>query len=137
MSEVLEVRILLLEQDDEWRRLLISELEARPGTFVLASREEPPRDDPEEARRGVREFQPHCAVINWGLGTGFGRRMLRALRGEDPVLPILILSGNLPASLADVGADKVLCKGDGLAVITEILTFAQAAAAATTGAAPE
>jgi len=125
-EDVREVRILLLEEDAVWRQVLIRSLESRPATFVLASRYDPPSQNPEDAKRYVREFRPHCAIISWGYG--FGYRMAPALREEDPHLPVAVLSGHPSEQLEGVGANEVFSKADGLEVIQKIWEFAVMAA---------
>lgn len=118
-------KVLVLVLDAEWKGILIRGLEGQHGVSVLASVEDKPQVNPDDIARKVREFRPHCAVINWGWGVRFGAPILRVLRETAPHLPVAVLSGLSPEQLEGVGADQVYWKGDGLEAVAGIANFAR------------
>jgi DNA-binding NarL/FixJ family response regulator len=111
------VRVLLVEDQANFRRLMVALLARQPDLEVVAQ-----AGSLTEARRNAAEVSFDVAVLDLGLPDGNGADLISDLRGSNPGAAVLILSASLdPASLeraAEAGADEIM---DKLAPLEDIL----------------
>jgi DNA-binding NarL/FixJ family response regulator len=103
------VRVLLVEDQANFRRLMVALLARQPDLEVVAQ-----AGSLTEARRNAAEVSFDVAVLDLGLPDGNGADLISDLRGSNPGAAVLILSASLdPASLeraAEAGADEIMDK---------------------------
>jgi DNA-binding NarL/FixJ family response regulator len=103
------VRVLLVEDQANFRRLMVALLARQPDLEVVAQ-----AGSLTEARRNAAEVSFDVAVLDLGLPDGNGADLISDLRGSNPGVAVLILSASLdPASLeraAEAGADEIMDK---------------------------
>jgi DNA-binding NarL/FixJ family response regulator len=102
-------RVLLVEDQADFRRLMVALLARQPDLEVVAQ-----AGSLTEARRHAAEVSFDVAVLDLGLPDGNGADLIADLRGSNPDAAVLILSANLdPASLekaAEAGANEIMDK---------------------------
>jgi DNA-binding NarL/FixJ family response regulator len=102
-------RVLLVEDQADFRRLMVALLARQPDLEVVAQ-----AGSLTEARRHAAEVSFDVAVLDLGLPDGNGADLITDLRGSNPDAAVLILSASLdPASLeraAEAGANKIMDK---------------------------
>jgi DNA-binding NarL/FixJ family response regulator len=103
------VRVLLVEDQADFRRLIVALLARQPDLEVVAQ-----AGSLTEARRNASEVSFDVAVLDLGLPDGNGADLISDLRGSNPGVAVLIVSGSLdPASLeraAEAGANEIMDK---------------------------
>jgi DNA-binding NarL/FixJ family response regulator len=103
------VRVLLVEDQADFRRLMVALLARQPDLEVVAQ-----AGSLTEARRHAVEVSFDVAVLDLGLPDGNGADLIADLRGPNPGAAVLVLSASLdPASLeraAEAGADEIMDK---------------------------
>src|SRR5215217_6811460 len=103
------VRVLLVEDQANFRRLMVALLARQPDLEVVAQ-----AGSLTEARRNAAEVSFDVAVLDLGLPDGNGADLISDLRGSNPGAAVLILCASLdPASLemaAEAGADDIMDK---------------------------
>jgi DNA-binding NarL/FixJ family response regulator len=117
MTETRTVRVMLVEDQADFRHLVARWVDREPDLEVVAEAE-----SLEEARRLAASVGCDVAVLDIGLPDGSGTELIAELRELCPDSASLILSATLdPASLARakaVGAEEVL---DKFAVSAEVI----------------
>lgn len=102
-------RVLLVEDQADFRRLMVALLARQPDLEVVAQ-----AGSLTEARRYAETVMFDVAVLDLGLPDGSGADLISDLRGANPGAAVLILSASLdPASLeraAEAGADEIMDK---------------------------
>jgi DNA-binding NarL/FixJ family response regulator len=102
-------RVLLVEDQADFRRLMVALLARQPDLDVVAQ-----AGSLTEARRHAETVVFDVAVLDLGLPDGSGADLISDLRGLNPGAAVLILSASLdPASLeraAEAGADEIMDK---------------------------
>jgi two-component system nitrate/nitrite response regulator NarL len=102
-------RVLLVEDQADFRRLMVALLARQPDLEVVAQ-----AGSLTEARRHAETVVFDVAVVDLGLPDGNGADLISDLRGLNPDAAVLILSASLdPASLeraAEAGADEIMDK---------------------------
>jgi DNA-binding NarL/FixJ family response regulator len=103
------VRVLLVEDQADFRRLMVALLARQPDLEVVAQ-----AGSLTEARRHAETVVFDVAVLDLGLPDGNGVDLISDLRGSNPDAAVLILSASLdPASLekaAEAGANEIMDK---------------------------
>ena len=103
------VRVLLVEDQADFRRLMVALLARQPDLEVVAQ-----AGSLSEARRHAETVMFDVAVLDLGLPDGNGADLISDLRGTNPDAAVLILSASLDsASLekaAEAGADEIMDK---------------------------
>jgi len=103
------VRVLLVEDQADFRRLMVALLARQPDLEVVAQ-----AGSLTEARRHAAEVSFDVAVLDLGLPDGNGADLISDLRGSNPGATVLILSASLdPASIeraAEAGANEIMDK---------------------------
>jgi DNA-binding NarL/FixJ family response regulator len=103
------VRVLLVEDQADFRRLMVALLARQPDLEVVAQ-----AGSLTEARKQAVEVSFNVAVLDLGLPDGNGADLIADLRGPNPGAAVLVLSASLdPASLeraAEAGADEIMDK---------------------------
>jgi DNA-binding NarL/FixJ family response regulator len=103
------VRVLLVEDQADFRRLMVALLARQPDLEVVAQ-----AGSLTEARRNASEVSFDVAVLDLGLPDGNGADLISDLRGSNPGAAVLILSASLDsASLeraAEAGANEIMDK---------------------------
>ena len=103
------VRVLLVEDQANFRRLMVALLARQPDLEVVAQ-----AGSLTEARKQAVEVSFDVAVLDLGLPDGNGADLIADLRGPNPGAAVLVLSASLdPASLeraAEAGADEIMDK---------------------------
>jgi DNA-binding NarL/FixJ family response regulator len=117
MTETRTIRVMLVEDHADFRRLVARWVDREPDLEVVAEAE-----SLEEARRLAASVGCDVAVLDMGLPDGNGADLVAEVRELCPGSASLILSATLdPASLArakEVGAEEVL---DKFAVPAEVI----------------
>jgi len=109
-------RLLLLVEDDEFGRMVLSELLADAGLQVIAAED----GGAAIAAFGAAQPRPAVAVIDLHLGDASGSVIGTELRRHDPRLALIYVSGlsrDAPAvveALGDGAATRFLAKPFGL-----------------------
>jgi DNA-binding NarL/FixJ family response regulator len=102
-------RVLLVEDQADFRRLMVALLARQPDLEVVAQ-----AGSLTEARRHAAEVSFDVAVLDLGLPDGNGADLIADLRGSKPDAAVLILSASLDsASLekaAEAGANEIMDK---------------------------
>jgi DNA-binding NarL/FixJ family response regulator len=102
-------RLLLVEDQADFRRLMVALLARQPDLEVVAQ-----AGSLTEARRHAAEVSFDVAVLDLGLPDGNGADLIADLRGSNPDAAVLILSASLDsASLekaAEAGANEIMDK---------------------------
>jgi DNA-binding NarL/FixJ family response regulator len=102
-------RVLLVEDQADFRRLMVALLARQPDLEVVAQ-----AGSLTEARRHAAEVSFDVAVLDLGLPDGNGADLIADLRGSNPDAAVLILSASLDsASLekaAEAGANEIMDK---------------------------
>ena len=102
-------RLLLVEDQADFRRLMVALLARQPDLEVVAQ-----AGSLTEARKQAVEVSFDVAVLDLGLPDGNGADLIADLRGSNPDAAVLILSASLDsASLekaAEAGANKIMDK---------------------------
>jgi DNA-binding NarL/FixJ family response regulator len=102
-------RLLLVEDQADFRRLMVALLARQPDLEVVAQ-----AGSLTEARRHAAEVSFDVAVLDLGLPDGNGADLIADLRGSNPDAAMLILSASLDsASLekaAEAGANEIMDK---------------------------
>jgi DNA-binding NarL/FixJ family response regulator len=102
-------RVLLVEDQADFRRLMVALLARQPDLEVVAQ-----AGTLSEARRHAQSVKFDVAVLDLGLPDGSGADLIADLRGPNPGAAVLILSASLdPASLekaAEAGANEIMDK---------------------------
>jgi DNA-binding NarL/FixJ family response regulator len=103
------VRVLLVEDQADFRRWMVALLARQPDLEVVAQ-----AGSLTEARKQAVEVSFDVAVLDLGLPDGNGADLIADLRGPNPGAAVLVLSASLdPASLeraAEAGADEIMDK---------------------------
>jgi DNA-binding NarL/FixJ family response regulator len=118
------IRILVLEEHPLLRYGLIDYLNSRPDIIVCGE-----TDNIRDARDKIRECKPRLLLTGLRLGSGDSLEFVKALKGEQPDLPILVYSAFDETIFAEralrAGADGYVMKKapneDLLVAIREIL----------------
>jgi DNA-binding NarL/FixJ family response regulator len=117
MTETRTIRVMLVEDHTDFRRLVARWVDREPDLEVVAEAE-----SLEKARRLAASVGCDVAVLDMGLPDGNGADLVAEVRELCPGSASLILSATLdPASLArakEVGAEEVL---DKFAVPAEVI----------------
>lgn len=102
-------RVMLVEDQPDFRRLMVALLERQPDLEVVAQ-----AGSLTEAREHAEGVRFDVAVLDLGLPDGNGADLISDLRGANPDVAVLILSASLdPASLeraARAGASEIMDK---------------------------
>ena len=102
-------RIMLVEDQPDFRRLMVALLARQPDLEVVAE-----AGSLTEAREHAAEVSFDVAVLDLGLPDGSGVDLISDLRGSNPDAAVLILSASLdPASLeraTEAGASEIMDK---------------------------
>ena len=102
-------RVLLVEDQADFRRLMVALLARQPDLEVVAQ-----AGSLTEARRHAAEVSFDVAVHDLGIPDGNGADLIADLRGSNPDAAVLILSTSLDsASLekaAEAGANEIMDK---------------------------
>ncbi len=102
-------RIMLVEDQPDFRRLMVALLARQPDLEVVAE-----AGSLTEAREHAAEVSFDVAVLDLGLPDGSGADLISDLRGSNPDAAVLILSASLdPASLeraTEAGASEIMDK---------------------------
>ena len=102
-------RIMLVEDQPDFRRLMVALLARQPDLEVVAE-----AGSLTEAREHAAEVSFDVAVLDLGLPDGSGVDLISDLRGSNPDAAVLILSASLdPASLeraTKAGASEIMDK---------------------------
>jgi DNA-binding NarL/FixJ family response regulator len=102
-------RIMLVEDQPDFRRLMVALLARQPDFEVVAE-----AGSLTEAREHAAEVSFDVAVLDLGLPDGSGADLISDLRGSNPDAAVLILSASLdPASLeraTEAGASEIMDK---------------------------
>jgi DNA-binding NarL/FixJ family response regulator len=102
-------RIMLIEDQPDFRRLMVALLDRQPDLEVVAQ-----AGSLTEAREHAAVVRFDVAVLDLGLPDGNGADLISDLRGTNPDVAVLILSASLdPASLeraAQAGASEIMDK---------------------------
>jgi DNA-binding NarL/FixJ family response regulator len=102
-------RIMLVEDQPDFRRLMVALLARQPDLEVVAE-----AGSLTEAREHAAEVSFDVAVLDLGLPDGSGANLISDLRGSNPDAAVLILSASLdPASLeraTEAGASEIMDK---------------------------
>lgn len=103
------IRVMLVADQPMFLRLMEAALLRQPDLEVIAQAE-----SLSEARRHAQSVIFDVAVLDLGLPDGDGDDLIPDLRGPNPGVAVLIVSGSLdPLSLeraAEAGADEVMDK---------------------------
>jgi DNA-binding NarL/FixJ family response regulator len=104
-----QTRIMLVEDQPDFRRLMVALLARQPDLEVVAE-----AGSLTEAREHAAEVSFDVAVLDLGLPDGSGADLISDLRGSNPDAAVLILSASLdPASLeraTEAGASEIMDK---------------------------
>ncbi len=104
-----QTRIMLIEDQPDFRRLMVALLARQPDLEVVAE-----AGSLTEAREHAAEVSFDVAVLDLGLPDGNGADLISDLRGYNPDAAVLILSASLdPASLeraTEAGASEIMDK---------------------------
>ena len=104
-----QTRIMLVEDQPDFRRLMVALLARQPDLEVVAE-----AGSLTEAREHAAEVSFDVAVLDLGLPDGSGADLISDLRGSNPDAAVLILSASLdPASLeraTETGASEIMDK---------------------------
>ena len=104
-----QTRIMLVEDQPDFRRLMVALLARQPDLEVVAE-----AGSLTEAREHAAEVSFDVAVLDLGLPDGNGADLISDLRGTNPDAAVLILSASLdPASLeraTEAGASEIMDK---------------------------
>ena len=102
-------RVLLVEDQADFRRLMVALLERQPDLEVVAQ-----AGTLSEARKHAEIVEFDVAVLGLGLPDGNGADLISDLRWSNPGAAVLILSASLdPASLekaTEAGANEIMDK---------------------------
>ena len=102
-------RVLLVEDQADFRRLMVALLERQPDLEVVAQ-----AGTLSEARKHAEIVEFDVAVLDLGLPDGTGADLISDLRWSNPGAAVLILSASLdPASLekaTEAGANEIMDK---------------------------
>lgn len=102
-------RIMLVEDQSDFRRLMVALLDRQPDLEVVAQ-----AGSLTEAREHAAMVGFDVAVLDLGLPDGSGADLISDLRDANPDAAVLVLSASLdPASLeraAEAGASKIMDK---------------------------
>ena len=102
-------RIMLVEDQPDFRRLMVALLARQPDLEVVAE-----AGSLTEAREHAAGVRFDVAVLDLGLPDGNGADLISDLRGSNPDAAVLILSASLdPASLeraTEAGASEIMDK---------------------------
>jgi DNA-binding NarL/FixJ family response regulator len=102
-------RVMLVEDQPDFRRLMVALLDRQPDLEVVAQ-----AGSLTEAREHAAVVRFDVAVLDLGLPDGNGADLISDLRGTNPDVAVLILSASLdPASLeraAQAGASVIMDK---------------------------
>jgi two-component system KDP operon response regulator KdpE len=113
--------VLLVEDDDRLRRAMAILLRSQ-GNHVLEA------GTVTEGRSALSDRILDCAVIDLGLPDGSGIELISAIRGQHPLVPIIVLSARREATdkvtALDAGADDYVTKPFG---VDELLARIRAA----------
>ena len=111
MTETRVVRVMLVEDHAEFRRLLAAVVDREADMEVVAQ-----AGSLEEARGRIAPDGCDVAVLDMGLPDGVGSDLVAGLREACPGSAVLILSASLDAAnlarAKEVGADGVMDKFD-------------------------
>jgi DNA-binding response OmpR family regulator len=104
------VTLLHIEDDAIQRRLLVHHLAAMPGLCFEVHHAETEDDAIGVIEGGRVEF----VILDYHLREGDGLSCVRRIRGRDPVVPIIAISGaatpEIAAELLEAGADDYIEK---------------------------
>ncbi len=110
-------RIMLVDDQADFRRLMVTFLDRQPELEVVAQ-----AGSLTEARQLAETVSFDVAVLDLGLPDGHGADLIAGLRRENPGVAVLILSASLdPASIEKArraGADEIM---DKLSSLNEVL----------------
>jgi DNA-binding NarL/FixJ family response regulator len=120
MTQARTIRVMLVEDQADFRHLVARWVDREPDLEVVAEAE-----SLEEARRLAASVGCDVAVLDIGLPDGSGTELIAELRELCPDSASLILSATLdPASLArarEARAEEVLDKFAGPAEVIEVI----------------
>ncbi len=106
------IKVLHIEDDALQQRLTAQQLKALPEfSFAITT-----ADSEDGAIAAFVPLQPELVILDYHLTQGNGLSCLQKLRQQDPIVPIVALSGTatpeIAAELLKVGADDYLGKQD-------------------------
>lgn len=105
------IRVLVVDDYEDWRRFAVAMLLKQPGLQVLGE-----VSDGLEAVQRARELQPDLILLDIGLPTLNGIEAARRIRTISPASKILFVSENRSADLAEAalvtGAGGYVLKSD-------------------------
>jgi DNA-binding NtrC family response regulator len=93
--------VLVLDDEDEARQFYVAGL-IQEGLSCIPAR------SAEEALAALATNRVSLAVLDWDLGTGTSRPVLREAKKNHPLIPVLVMSGKL----YDVRTDALLAHAD-------------------------
>jgi DNA-binding NarL/FixJ family response regulator len=109
MTETRTVRVMLVDDHADFRRLVAAWVDRDPDLEVVAQ-----AGSLEEARRHAASVGCDVAVLDMGLPDGVGSDLIAQLREICPGSAVLVLSASLDAAnlarAREAGADEILDK---------------------------
>jgi DNA-binding NarL/FixJ family response regulator len=116
-DQTMQTRVMLVEDQTDFRHLMTALLDREPDLEVVAQAE-----SLAEARQHSTELEFDVTVLDLGLPDGNGADLIAELHEANPSVAVLILSANLDSKnlerATEAGADEIL---DKLASPTEIV----------------
>jgi DNA-binding NarL/FixJ family response regulator len=105
------VRVLVVDDNEMWRRFLSTTLQKRPGLSVISE-----ASDGLVAVQQAQQLQPNLILLDIGLPTVNGIETARRIREVSPASKILFVSENRSKDIAEqamrVGASGYVVKSD-------------------------
>jgi DNA-binding NarL/FixJ family response regulator len=109
MTETRTLRVMLVDDHADFRRLVAAWIDREPGLEVVAQ-----AGSLDEARRHAASVGCDVAVLDMGLPDGVGSDLIAELREICPGSAVLVLSASLDAAnlarAREAGADEILDK---------------------------
>ena len=109
MTQTRTVRVMLVDDHADFRRLVAAWVDREPDLAVVAQ-----AGSLEEARRHATSAGCDVAVLDMGLPDGVGSDLIAQLREICPGSTVLVLSASLDAAnlarAREAGADEILDK---------------------------
>lgn len=106
------LRVLVVDDNENFRRLVVSILKSAAVTEVLEAR------DGAEAIEVMSAACPHLALVDWRMGQVSGAEFVSYVRthpeSPNPCMPVIVLTGythdGLAQEVREVGADDFVAK---------------------------